>query len=136
MKLLKTKKAFYDEILRMSKEKPSFFYMATYNLSVENKMKLILSHLPDKSDVRVIIGVNEGCSVKQKDFFKSYFKKYKVKLFNECHLKIIVSNKGVIVGGRNLTDSGWKDLSIKLISRDAIASIKAEFLKHFSKKGL
>lgn len=134
MKLLKTKKEFYNEILKLASENPTFFYMASYNLNVDDNIKKIFKKLPAKCDVKIIIGLNENASIKQREFLKNYFSEYEIKLLQACHLKLIVTNKGVILGGRNLTDSDWKDLSVLFISKNTISEIKKEFLKHFKQK--
>lgn len=133
MKLLKTKKAFYDEIIKMSKEKPSFFYMASYNLYNDDNLRAVFKNVAKVPDVKIIVGVSEKSSIKALEYTLDDFN---YKLFRDCHLKLIVTNKGAIVGGRNLTGSDWIDLSIKLVGKPAILEIKNEFLKHFSKRGI
>ncbi len=136
MKLLKTKQSFYSEILKLSKEKPSFFYIASYNMSIDDKMEKVFHNLPVNCDVKIIIGLNEDVGNKQIAFFKRWFSEYNLKLFKNCHLKLVITNKSVIIGGRNITNSEWMDLSCAFIGKEIIAQIKKEFLSHFKKRGL
>lgn len=114
MKLLKTNKEYINELLECAKSNPRYFYFSSYNLSLDRYFETILNSLPKACDVKIIIGVNKTISKKQISFYKSRLGKYNLKLVKDHHLKILITNKSVILGGRNYTNSGWDDLSVKI----------------------
>lgn len=135
MKLLKTTASYYNEILKLSKSKPTFFYIATFNMNVDDKVKSIFKNLPIKCDVKLLIGVGDA-SDRQVAFYKSTFSNVQLKLLRNSHLKIVITNNEVIIGGRNITNSDWVDLSVTFTSKNTISQIKSEFLSNFKKKGI
>lgn len=138
MKILKTKSQYYSEIRRLAKSKPSFFYVASFNFSVDDSIKDIFSSLPKKCDTKLIVGVTESISSKAISFLRSFSDNYNInlKLFKNCHLKIVISDNGAIIGGRNLTNSDWEDLSVLMINKKSISEFRVNFNKTFSKRGI
>ena len=56
MILISNKQQYYNEINTMSKKKNNFFYIATYNLNIDNNVMQILSNLKKSSkDIKIII---------------------------------------------------------------------------------
>jgi hypothetical protein len=42
---------------------------------------------------------------------------------------MIVNDSSSIIGGRNLTQSDWKDTGVKFVNKQNILKLKSEFLK-------
>jgi hypothetical protein len=138
MILISNKKDYYNHINRESKKNNSFFYIATYGFKLEDDIKEILNNLKKSKckDIKILIGLNNP-SKKQTLFLKTYLKEFNVKLFNNSHLKMIVNDSSSIIGGRNLTQSDWKDTGVKFVNKQNILKLKSEFLKNYnSKSGL
>ena len=81
----------------------------------------------------MLIGVDLDSSKKQIAFYRSFFKGYEYKIIKKCHMKLVVTDKVAIIGGRNLTNSEWLDFSYEFTSQDVIQKIEKEFLKEFKK---
>lgn len=136
MKVLETNEQFYSEIRKLSSKNPKFFYVSSFNLNYDRTLSSILEQLPTRCDKKMIIGVTSTTSEKQISFLKRALSDMRPKLLIDCHLKLIVSNKGCIVGGRNLTQSEWDDLSILLIDKITIEKLKDQFLKVYKRKSI
>jgi len=137
MILISNKQQYYNEINNMSKKKSNYFYIATYNLNIDNNVMQILNNLKKNcKDIKIVIGLSNP-SNKQISFLKYKLKDFQIKIFNNSHLKMIVSDTSAIIGGRNLTNSDWKDTGVKFQNKSSIVKLKSEFLKNFnSKNGL
>jgi len=138
MILISNKKDYYNHINRESKKNNSFFYIATYGFKLEKDIEEILNNLKKTKckDVKILIGLSNP-SIKQINFLKNKLSNYNVKLFNNSHLKMIVNDTSGIIGGRNLTQSDWKDTGVKFLNKQSILKLKSEFLKNYnSRQGL
>jgi phosphatidylserine/phosphatidylglycerophosphate/cardiolipin synthase-like enzyme len=133
MNIIKSNNELLSAFTRAVKNKPSFVYIASYKIRVDKKFKSILAAIPQKADVKVLIGLDLTATKKQVGFYKSFFKDYDYKVVKKCHMKLIITDKVAIIGGRNLTNSDWLDFSFEFTSRDVINKIAKEFLKEFNK---
>jgi len=136
MILISNKKDYYNHINRESKKNNSFFYIATYGFKLDGDIENILNNLKNCKDVKILIGLSNP-SLKQVSFLKSRLKNFNVKIFNNSHLKMIINDTSSMIGGRNLTQSDWKDTGVKFFNKSSISQLKEEFLKNYnSRQGL
>jgi hypothetical protein len=135
--ILKTNAEYVRAIKRLAAKKPKFFYMATFNISVDDTFTEILNTLPENCETRILIGVHSKAVNKGlPDFLKRYFKDKKVsyKLAGECHTKLLVTSDGGIIGGRNYTGSEWDDVCMKFKSAYTIRKMKQYFQELYKSK--
>jgi phosphatidylserine/phosphatidylglycerophosphate/cardiolipin synthase-like enzyme len=125
MKILRTDEAFRQSIVKILRSKPKYFYLSTFNISINDEVKEMLELMKDIKNVKILIGLSNP-SDQLCGFLHAIFGKYgiKIRLVKDFHMKSIVSDKKAIIGGRNLTKSGWTDLSFELISKPNILSLK------------
>lgn len=134
MKILDTNQQFEQAILKMASDKPSFFYLATFNIRISKFTTQLFNLIPKECKTELIIGLSDRTSKKQINFLYEYFKQYKhikVKFVANFHTKLVITNKLAILGGRNLTSSDWYDLSFVTESRPEISKIRKKFEKMF-----
>lgn len=110
MKILKTNEEYESELLKIISEKPKILYIASYGIKISDFTKELISK-KKKTDLRILVGYT-NMSNKQQAFIKKQL--INVKFKKNCHLKLIVSDRCCIIGGRNLTDSGYNDLSFRI----------------------
>lgn len=135
MNIIKSKKEFEDELLKIAKSKPTFFYFCTFGFKLSNFTKDLFNTLPYKCSVKGIIGINDKVSKSQIGFFKSYFKNCRI--VHSFHVKMIVTDKVALIGGRNLTDSDWDDITIRITKEKGLYNLKKHFESLYkSKKSL
>jgi hypothetical protein len=135
MKILKNKKEFENHVLTLAKQGPHFFYFCTFGFKLGDFTKEVINSLPKGCVVKGIIGVNDKISKAQLCFFKSYFTN--VKVVKNFHVKMILTNNGGVIGGRNLTDSNWEDISVPITRHAGIKNLKKHFENLYkSKKSL
>jgi hypothetical protein len=134
MKILRTDEAFRESIFRILRAKPKYFYLSSFNISINSEILDMLRLMRDIKDVKVIIGLVNP-TPKQLAFLRNTFKDNRIplKLVTDFHMKSVVSDKKIIVGGRNLTRSGWLDLNFEISSQDNIVKMKREFDNIFKK---
>lgn len=141
MKVISNNYNYYKELKTLSKNRLEYFYIATFNIKLDKDIYEILNNLTKNKckDVKILIGLNNP-SLAQINFLKkelSKFKNVEYRLFINSHLKMLVTNKKSIIGGRNLTKSEWKDVGVEFINKVNINKLKVEFLKNFnSRQGL
>lgn len=133
MRILKSNTEFLSAFAKAVKNKPSFVYIASYKIRVDQKFKSIMSDIPSKADTRILIGLDLTATKKQISFYKSFFKDSNFKVVKKSHMKLILTDKVAIIGGRNLTNSDWLDFSFEFTSKEVINKIAKEFLKEFKK---
>jgi len=128
MKILRTDEEFRDSIFRILRSKPSYFYLSTFNISINSEVLEMLKLMKGIKNTKVIIGLANP-STKQLVYLRNTFRdnKIPVKLVTDFHMKSVVSNDRAIIGGRNLTKSGWIDLSFEVLSQKEISKMKREF---------
>jgi len=128
MKILKTDEEYRESILKILKSKPKYFYLSTFNISINQEVLEMLKLMKGIKDVRVIVGVANP-TPKQLKYLRGVFNDHKVplKLVTDFHMKSVVSDKKIIVGGRNLTKSGWTDLSFEIVSQPNVIKMTKEF---------
>jgi len=134
MKVLQTKKQFEAAVFKILSSKPKFLYIATYGINLNSEFcEKIFKNCP--KNTRVIIGVRGNSSEKQRNYYRWWFRScgIDVELVEEFHAKMIVSDKYCIVGGRNLTDSDWIDVSFLLTTKASIKACKSSFEKILKK---
>lgn len=119
----------------MSNTKTKSFYIASFGLNLDKDICNILSNLNKNKckDVKILIGLSNP-SIKQISFIKNKLKEFNVKIFSNSHLKMIVSDNSAIIGGRNLTQSDWKDTGVKFQNKNSIKQLKEEFLRNYNSK--
>jgi hypothetical protein len=128
MTILNTYSKFKRSIFSILKSKPKYFYLSTFNISIDEDVRDMLKQMKGVKDVKILIGVNDP-SPKQISFLKNTFRDLKIpmKLVTNHHMKIILSDSKAIIGGRNLTGSEWTDLSFETTYKNHIAKLKEEF---------
>ena len=128
MKILSTDKEFKESIVKILKSKPKYFYISSFNISVDDEMLEIFELMKKVKDVRVVVGL-QNPTPKQLGYLRYIFNKHKIpsKLVTGFHLKSVVSDKKIIVGGRNLTKSGWIDLSFEIVAQESVVKMTKEF---------
>jgi hypothetical protein len=128
MKILRTDKEYRDSIMKILRSKPKYFYLSTFNISVNDEVKEMLELMKGIKDVKVIIGLSNP-SLQLRGFLHFIFGKYgiPVRLVKDFHMKSVVSDKKAIIGGRNLTKSDWADLSFEISAKSNITPLKQEF---------
>ena len=128
MKILDSNESFMKQMDIMSRSKPTYFYMASYKIRVSKQLNAILANLPAKCDKRIVVGYDE-ITPKSRAFLTEYFTKYgfKIQLLHGTHTKLVVSDKHAIIGGRNITESEWIDLSFLTVVPKEIKKIKNKY---------
>lgn len=127
MDLITTRDEFESTVMCIKhNSKPSFIYISTFNIKVGKFMDSILS---TKCPIKIIIG-HADMSKKQRIFLDKWFSNYpnvKVRYRKNYHTKFILTDKAVIVGGRNLTESGWDDISLLMRRKETLDKFKKYF---------
>lgn len=134
MKILETKKDFESAVYDILRQKPAYLYIATYGINLSTEfIKKLFKNVPKNTTLVVGLRPNDN------DWTSSYIGSWfhgtwvTVRTYKDCHTKMIVSDKGCIVGGRNLTDSEWEDRSFLLTSKSSIKACKSTFEKMLKK---
>jgi hypothetical protein len=135
MKIITTNEQFEKEVLRLSRQNPSFFYISTFNLRVDKFLDTVLRNLPKKCDKKFLIGVLNTTSKKKINFIKSYLFERRIafKIIVNHHTKLILTDKSGIVGGRNITASLWNDLDMVVQKSADINKLKRYFNSLYTK---
>lgn len=134
MKILETSTDYQKAVYKILSSKPKYVYIATYGINFNSEfVKKVLKNLP--KDNKLLLGLRDTTTTAQLGFYTRYFGGLgiNVRMRPEFHAKLIVSDKGCIVGGRNLTDSDWTDASFVLTTKDSIKACKSMFEKIFKK---
>jgi hypothetical protein len=130
MKLLKSTAQFENEILQMARSRPEFFYASTFNLKVDSLMEMVIKILPKNCDVKILVGVNEDIHKKKLEYLRAFLKKHDIgfKITTKHHVKLILTNKKLIIGSSNLTRSDWRELNISITNKSEISQLRKHFL--------
>ena len=135
MKILDTNKKFYSELKTLSKSNPTCFYVASFNLNVDDEILGIFKNLPKSCDKKLIVGTS-NFSPKLISFLKWKLDFMNIKIYKDCHLKMVITDKGCIIGGRNITQSNWDDVSLLLINKNTYRELKTKFNNFYKKRSL
>jgi len=135
MKLITDKTQFEKEILVLASLKPKFFYICTFRLVANRFFYEVIKSLPPNCKIKVIIGVKDSSNAFLR-FMEKMATKYQmdVKIVHNFHTKMIITNNGGLIGGRNLTSSDWDDLSIKVTKKESVNALKRHFEKLYKEK--
>lgn len=130
MKLLKGTTQFEHAILSLAKRNPTFFYISTFNIKIDNFLSMLLKALPKNCDKKIVIGVNENISKGKLIFLKEFLIKNGVqyKITTKYHVKMVVTNNKAVIGSSNLTRSDWQELNILTTNKTESAQLKRHFL--------
>ena len=134
MKVLETNKDFELAMYEILAEKPKFLYIATYGINLSNEFaKKFFKNVP--KNTTLIVGIRPNDSPWISDYIGKWFHgtNITVHVYYEFHTKMVVSDKYAIVGGRNLTNSGWEDRSFLLTSKSSVKQCKSSFEKFLKK---
>jgi hypothetical protein len=127
MRILETSNDFRTAIYNILQAKPRYLYLASYGLNLNSEfIKKLFKNAP--KNTRLIIGTRDQLSPLSM-WMKKHFDHQEIptRFVEEFHGKIVVSDKGVIIGGRNLTDSEWEDYSFFSNSKKTIGLCKKAF---------
>lgn len=129
MLLHTTKNSYLKAVNNLLRDNPKFIYISSYGLRVDSPIMKYLMHESKCKDIRLVIGVrNRNHSLFLTSFFKKQ-KKIKIRVKNKYHTKFVLTDKGVIAGGRNFVDSDWKDLTFLMRNKNTLRQFKEYFLK-------
>lgn len=135
MKLLSNTEQFEHAILNIAKANPKFFFVSTFGLRVDDFLKMVIKVLPKDCVVKFLVGVNEDISKSKLIFLKTFFAKNNItyKITTNHHIKLIISDKSVIIGSSNLTRSNWSELNVLLTDKNSISKMRSSYLKTYEK---
>lgn len=139
MKIIKTFNDWCDSALALL-ENSKYCYIVSFNLNytVDDKVHQILKQAT-AIEHRILIGLNtmickancEACNINNqvkydnvkrlRDFTDNY------KIAQALHMKAFITSNGVIVGGMNITGSGWVDRSFVSKDRKLIKELITDF---------
>lgn len=118
-------------------KKRSFLYISSFGLSIMPEVQEEIINLnPDK----MLVGTHfpeckpgcTACDSKNRDRFNNLRKfqeevKFDVKICDSLHLKVVVSDSSMIIGGINMTGSGWADSSVLINDSSLCKKYKRRF---------
>jgi hypothetical protein len=139
MKIIRTFDDWCDNALALLKNS-KYCYLVSFNLNYQegDKVYQILKQAID-IEHRILIGLNtmickancEACNInnqvkydnvrKLKDLTDNY------KIAQALHMKAFITSNGVIVGGMNITGSGWTDRSFVSHDKKLVKELIADF---------
>lgn len=136
MKLITNIDEYYDAISSVNNDR-KFLYMSSFGFSWNKETQEMIKNLhPDM----LLIGISftectpgcQNCIAKNKRKYavtKEFadFAHFAVKITDKLHLKLVLTDKEVIVGGMNISDSGWSDSAVLIKDKKLIK----EYKKHF-----
>lgn len=129
MKLLKGTTQFENAILSLAKRNPTYFYVSTFNIKIDNFITMVANILPKNCDKKFLIGVNESMSKSKVAFLKTTLLKYGLshKITTKHHVKMVVTDNRAIIGSSNLTRSGWEELNVLINNKNEVNQLKRHF---------
>ena len=146
MKLIKSFNEWCDEALHLLKG-AKYCLISSFNLNYQealnDKVYEILK-ISSKIPHHIIIGIstsqctpncahcinNNSIKYHNVDRLKSITNNYRI--VQELHMKAFITDKGVIIGGMNITDSGWIDRCISFNDIEMIKQMQIDFKEVYS----
>lgn len=140
MKIIRNFTEWCDEALTLLKDS-KYCYVASFNINFAEGDKVYqIIQQASKMDHKLLIGLNtmvckpncQDCLItnnvkyrnvtKLKEFTDNY------RIVQDLHMKLFLTSKGFIVGGMNITGSGWTDRSFVSHNKENAKELLVDFL--------